>query len=457
MRTLILSDVHLGNGRGYDIYAGGAELPQLLDAWATSDAQVVFNGDTFDFLMNEDPLRLKVSRAVEQAREICRNSDTVAVMASIGRILAAGGEVVVRVGNHDIELAVPEVQEIFQRSLSQPDGVARKLRFELGEEPRIASVGGARILVAHGEHSDSWNRIDWKALKKKPTLGRYAGFEYPAGSRLVKKLLNPLKKDYQMRFADLLKPDFQGAALAAVAVNPTAVKLVAQGTSLRILWQLFRSTDAAFTFGEGDEEDEGDLGIADRVEEAGLDEDEQYALEELFDPEAMFDFAEDDDDPHLKSAALKLARQGLQAYARAQSKLAGDAGEKYFDLAPADTEWTEATRLAAKYRAQAVVLGHTHSARWKEDRGLTYVNSGTWIHLMQLPEAEAGEEAWLNFLRTLRANPALNPERGESVHTVTRFTGVTLEPHSDGGAQMALVEFKDGAMTTLSEGRVAPG
>ncbi len=453
MRTLILSDVHLGNGRGYDIYAGGAELPELLDTWASRDTTVIFNGDTFDYLMNEDPLRLKVSRAEEQTRAICRNRETAAVLRSVGKILAAGGQVVVRVGNHDIELAIPEVQKVIQGALGQPRNVSSRLRFELGEEPRIAQVNGARILVAHGEHSDQWNRIDWNGLKKKPRLGRYTNFTYPAGSRLVKKLLNPLKKDFQMRFADLLKPDFQGAAMAAIAVNPTAVKLVAQGTSLRILWQLFRTADDAFTFAD-DEEDDGDLGLADAVDQAGLTDDEIFALEELLDPEAMFDFAEGDEDPNLKTAALKMARQGFQVYAKAQAKLAGDSGDKYFELVPTDAEWTEAGRLAAKYRAQAVVLGHTHSARFQKQGDLTYVNSGTWIHLMQLPPADAPEEDWLNFLRTLRRNPSLSQTQGDTVPTLKRFTGVTLEPHPQGGAKIALFEWSGGQSTVLSEAQV---
>ncbi len=453
MRTLILSDVHLGNGRGYDIYAGGAELPALLDRWAARGNTVIFNGDTFDYLMNEDPLRLKVSRAEDQTRQICRNPETSAVLRSVGKILAAGGEVVVRVGNHDIELALPEVQKILQQSLGQPRNIGSRLRFELGEEPRIATVNGARILVAHGEHSDQWNRIDWKGLKKKPKLGRYTSFDYPAGSRLVKKLLNPLKRDFQMRFADLLKPDFQGAAMAAVAVNPTAVKLVAQGTSLRILWQLFRTADDAFTFAD-DEDDDGDLGLADAVDQAGLTDDEIFALEELLDPEAMFDFAEGDEDPHLKTAALKMARQGFQVYAKAQARLAGDSGDRYFELQPTDGEWTEAGRLASKYRAQAIVLGHTHSARFRQEGKLTYVNSGTWINLMQLPPADAGEEDWLNFLRTLRRNPALDPGRGEAVPTIKRFTGVTVEPHPGGGASVSLIEWQNGQSTVLSEAQV---
>jgi UDP-2,3-diacylglucosamine pyrophosphatase LpxH len=375
MQTLILSDVQLGNGNGYDIYAGGPELPRLLERWASPESTVIFNGDTFDFLMNEDPLRLKVSRAQEQVRAICRNPETSAILAAIGKILAAGGEVVVRVGNHDIELALTEVQKIIREAVGQPRAVAARLKFELGEEPRIAHVNGARILVA-------------------------------------------------------------------------------QGSSLRILWQLFRTADEAFTFADDDEDEDGDLGLADLVDDAGLTDDEVFALEELLDPDAAFDFADGDPDPNFKSAALKMARKGLQAYARAQSSLVGTSGETFFELVPTDAEWTEAGRLAKKYDAQAVVLGHTHAARWRQQQGLTYVNSGTWIHLMQLPAADAGDEAWLNFLRTLRANPALRSDRGEAVPTVTRFTGVSIEPHPDGGAQMALFEWRGGETQVLSEGQV---
>ncbi len=31
MRTVVLSDLHLGNGQGYDVFAGAEALPAFLD------------------------------------------------------------------------------------------------------------------------------------------------------------------------------------------------------------------------------------------------------------------------------------------------------------------------------------------------------------------------------------------------------------------------------------------
>ncbi|HND32363.1 MAG TPA: hypothetical protein PLA94_20305, partial [Myxococcota bacterium] len=66
MKTVVLSDTHLGNGQGYDIFAGAEALPAFLDSFP-DPIRLVINGDVVDFLMNEDPLSLEVSRAIEQA------------------------------------------------------------------------------------------------------------------------------------------------------------------------------------------------------------------------------------------------------------------------------------------------------------------------------------------------------------------------------------------------------
>jgi UDP-2,3-diacylglucosamine pyrophosphatase LpxH len=235
MRTVILSDTHLGNGQGYDIFAGAAALPGFLRQLAAGPpVRVVFNGDSVDFLMNEDPLSLDVARAVRQARAIAESPASAAVLEALGHLLARGSEVMVRLGNHDIELALPEVQAVFYEALRQPDPIAARLRFVLGDEPTILVVGGARVLLGHGEQNDPWNQVDYPALKARPVHGAYPDYRYAPGSRLVKTLLNPLKRQYGMRFADLLKPDFQGGALTALAVDPAAVKVVFKGGALEI-------------------------------------------------------------------------------------------------------------------------------------------------------------------------------------------------------------------------------
>lgn len=450
MHTLVLSDIHLGNGDGYDIFAGETVLPGTLASAAAAGADVVLNGDSFDFLMNEDPLELDVARAVAQARAIVRNPASAAALAGLGAVLAAGGRVEIRLGNHDAELALRAVQEVIRGALAQPPEVAARLSFTRGDEPGLLEVNGATILLAHGEHNDPWNFVDYAALD--PEAEQRARFRYPPGSRLVKTLLNPLKRRFGMRFADLLKPDFQGGVLTMLAVDPHALGLVFQGSTFRLLWQLFRRMDEPLSFEPG--EAEPDLGLAAAIEAAGLTPEEQAALAAAVDPDALQSFGPVGD--LLGAARVKLARQGLRLYASAQRRLAGTTGDSYFALGPDDAEWAEARRLARKYGADAVVLGHTHAARFRSEPDLTYVNTGTWIWLMRLPAADAPVEAWEEFLAQCRSNPGLDPAKGPAPALISRPTGLVIDPDPAGGARLQLLEFTVDGATVLGEGRVGP-
>ena len=438
MRTLIISDLHLGNGGPYDSFAGGEALPALIDQATKSGARIFVNGDGVDFLMNEEALELDVERAVGQARSIIAYPSSAAVFASMGRALAAGSEVVFRLGNHDVELALPEVQAVLRGALGQPPAVAAKLAFQLGDEPAIFDVGGARVLVTHGEHNDTWNRIDdWKSL-----LAKSKKFKFAPGSELVKKLLNPLTHDYKLKFANLLKPDFQGAALTALAVDPRAMKVILKKATASILWQLFRKKPgAADNF---DEEAETNLGLAKGVKEAGLSEEEQAAMEEYLVGEGVGSFADDDEEGPFGKARLKMAKAGLGLYAKLQRKVTGTQGDTFFALDPSPEEWTEAQRLAKKHNVRAVIIGHTHAARWGQKDGLVFANTGTWIWLMQLPAHNAGDAAWMDFLAELKKNPSLDPAKQKVARTISRFTAVELDEAPAGGAKISLVEWVPG-------------
>lgn len=457
-RTLVVSDLHLGNGGDFDTFAGAEALPALLDQLGREPIRVILNGDTTDFLMNEEPLELEPARALSQAAAIFAAPTTKKVLHALGRVAAAGGEVVVRLGNHDIELALLEVQELFQKSLGQGPEAARRVRFERGEQPAILRVGGARILITHGEQNDPWNKVDYKNL---PGPGgraeaRPVDFTYAPGSRLVKTLMNPLKKRYAMRFADLLKPDFQGATLTALAVNPLAVKTIFQGSTVKLMWQLFRQSIGPTTFNS--QEADEDLGLARALTRAGLTPEEQSRLQELLDDQGALFFGSEAEDSVLDRARLKLAQAGLGYYARVQKSLAADTGERYFELAPDADEWKEAQRLAAKYGAEAVVLGHTHAARFRSEAPLTFVNTGTWIWLMRLPPADAGEKEWSEFLESCRRNPRLDPKKGKAVPLIERFTGALIDEKapqgadpSTGGAILSLFEWGARGLEVLGE------
>ena len=123
-------------------------------------------------------------------------------------------------------------------------------------------------------------------------------------------------------------------------------------------------------------------------------------------------------------------------------------------MEPDRREWEEAQRLAQKYEAEVVLIGHTHAARFREEDGVVYANTGTWIGLMRLPDSEASNEEWMEFLRTLKTNPGLNPALGPAVPVLTRFTGVEVHEAEGGGAWVELVEWRGKERIVLGRTRV---
>ena len=183
---------------------------------------------------------------------------------------------------------------------------------------------------------------------------------------------------------------------------------------------------------------------------AGLDAEERSALAALLDGTPRGPAAFDQDVSVLQSAQLKLARAGLRLYAQAQRRLAGEEGQRFYDLVPDAGEWSEAKRLAQKFDAQAVIFGHTHAARWQQQDDLTYVNTGTWIWLMRLPAPSASEAEWTEFLERVRRNPRLDPRLGQAVPLVQRLTYAMIEPAADGAA-LSLCRWLDGQVEVLGQ------
>ncbi|MCB9759404.1 MAG: hypothetical protein H6739_06155 [Alphaproteobacteria bacterium] len=486
MRTLILSDIHMGpdgtDEVDYNIFAGADALPPLLDSFVSPPTRVFLNGDTVDFLMNEDMLTLDPNVAARQAHAIANARSTKPVFEALGRILAGGGEVIVRIGNHDIELALGEVQQVFRDALGQPPEVAARMTFMRGEQPEILEVNGARLLLTHGEQNDRWNYIDWAHLPGPggPEVDPES-FQYPPGSMLVKGILNPAKRVFRMRFADLLKPDFQGAVLTALAVDYTAVSMVWQRSTADLLALLAARDSGPVTFLEDEEkiprlDEVPELGLADLLAEANLDDEEKAALDALFTFESGPDFFGEETVNEVEPSmwgrlSNKLSAAGLRRYARMHRKVAAPHGQAYFELEPTDEEWAEARRLAEKFDADAVIIGHTHSARFRagkvtdDSRPLTYINTGTWIWLMRLPEPPAPDDAdwkgkladmdWEDYIKELRENPTLNPAKATNVRLETRFTAALALPHPQGGAMLQLLEWRPGeGVVPLGNARV---
>jgi hypothetical protein len=246
---------------------------------------------------------------------------------------------------------------------------------------------------------------------------------------------------------DLLKPDIEGAVLTALGANPAALKVVLTPDSIRLLWRLLknRGLRPAYSGGESLSEWEG---LGHRIAEAGLTQPEASALANALGASGPSSF---DGDEALDHARVKLVRAGLAVYARLHREVVGQKGVDYFASTPEPSELAEARRLARQYGARAVVMGHTHSARWHaEDEGV-FANTGTWIWLLRMPSPEASDDDWRDFLLELQDNPSLDSARQRLAKLERHLTAVVVEPRPSGGATMRLTEWKDGALHDLSE------
>lgn len=463
-RTLILSDLHLGNGGPYDTYAGGDALPPLLDELTARPTRVVINGDGLDFLMNEDPMVFDPARAAEQARALVAWGPTAEVLRALGRTLARGGEVIFRVGNHDPELAAPEVQAVIRAALDQPESVADRLRFTPEAEPGILEVGGARVLVTHGEHDDLFNMFDHDAIPS----GR--PFRYTPGSKLVKLVLNRVIREFRLPWVNFLKPDFTGALMCGIAVEPRCLEVAWEEHSADNLKALLQNANPlrraiqAIKEGrqavpapapEGDEGSEpvGPPDVFTHLKEAKLSPAE---LKALLRPRFLEVHGVDVEDPDLVRARMKVGRLGARMLGGMHKRISGDGSRAFFTLKPTGDEWKDASRMARRHEAQAVLYGHTHAARFRRTDALTFVNTGTWTWLIGLPPADAPDELWHAFIGELSANRELHPARQLFAQTQHRLTAALLEPVMGGGAQLSLVEWSARGLETLASSRLRP-
>lgn len=327
MRTLVLSDLHLGCGVCPGIFVGDDVLEQLLRHLGPGPLRVVLNGDTFDFTaqQHEDSGAVAVMRAFVEDAAVAR------VLARLAALVVEGGELVLRSGEDDRELGDPRVQEALVDGLRIGGGAAAaRVSIAAGVAPMALEVGGVRVLVARRGHSGDKARA------------------------LAVGLLNPLRMHYGVGLAELLRPDYIGAVLAMLAVNPTAAR------------QVFRRLGAGAA---GDVEMEATrmpLRLGAHLAAAELSEREREVLERALDPD---DVLGSGDYERLATARLGLFRHSLGRRTRID-----DDGLREI----AADERASLRRLACRRGAAAVVVGGSHVAGWHADEDMVIADAGAW-------------------------------------------------------------------------------
>lgn len=432
----VISDLHVGGalpleagGRGFRINTRMAELCGFLREIAArrrrcgEPIELVINGDIVDFLAETSPHGDAHSAFVADPDEALLIFERVvqrdaAFFEALAELPAAGVALTLVLGNHDLELSLPPVRERLLALLTA--GAQAPVRFLYDGEACV--IGD--VLIEHGNRYDGWNVVDHDALRRvrsaasRRQIGADTAFAPPAGSDMVERVLNPIKRDYP--FVDLLKPETGAALPLVLALEPGLAKLANSVLVARLAAQAARHKPAAAAMPafRGEIAASGsDAALQDLLRaEMGDGAAPLLALIREAQMEAQRRGGEIAAQGSLQRALSLLGlgegaayRARLHLLARALRGLRHDRShERGFET---DAELLRAATALAAGGFTTVIFGHTHLAKQVPlPGGATYLNTGTWADLMRVPaalvqgesEGEAALAATERFAQDLR-------------------------------------------------------
>lgn len=399
----VVSDLHLGGFEDRKIFGTTAELVRLID-YVTSQAArqrvaFVINGDFVDFLAAKDARYFDPDGAVAKLDNVVKDFNL--VFLALQRLTAASNAcLIVNLGNHDLEFALPWVRERLLYHLSNDDYSARgRVRLELDGSGVLCQIANARVLCVHGNEVDDWNVADYEAIRR---IGRDAQHGLPikhwipnAGAQLVVDVMNDIKRD-KFPFVDLLKPETGGVVRALLALKPSLISKVPDAVPIaaRRIWDGVRRATGFL----GDEE--GAAGVTRTfppVRQMRVQARRQNYARALLDATEQR-FAGGDHPVDLLGSGDESRTLGVPG-AWGERVFTGDMAEslrealeplakdRSFNLFEMDDTYRDLDD-AVSSDIDILIAGHTHLARVlprRVSRGI-YFNTGTWARLIKVTE-----------------------------------------------------------------------
>ena len=434
----VISDLHFGGEHpGAQIFGSTAELSWLVDHLAAADPKrqiaLAINGDFIDFLAELPSVYFDPMGAIAKLNRIMGDPSFAPVFAALTRFVSTPERtLIINLGNHDVELALPWVRERLIDAIC-PDAPARaRLRVVSDGTGVFCNVGGAKVLLAHGNEVDSWNVTDFERIRRIArdiSFGKAVEPWVPnAGTQMVIDVMNGIKR--QFAFVDLLKPEAGAVVPTLLALDPSAVTKIAgfAGAAAR------RGRDAARMvtgfLGDAPEDTafaatphgfEPSVYAESTLSRRTTADSRQEQLMERIEQElkkgtAPLDLVQSPGDAQLGgwAAAWNVVR-GRPAHESLREMLEALDKDRSFDTAVADDTSRGLDALVAP-NVDFVIAGHTHLERAlprKAGHGY-YFNSGTWARLIRItPEARQDPVQFQRLFKVLQGGmQALDGEPG---------------------------------------------
>jgi UDP-2,3-diacylglucosamine pyrophosphatase LpxH len=330
------------------------------------------------------------------------------VFEALGRHLADGHLLTILIGNHDVELALPPIQDAL---LTYLGATIHQVHFV--DNNRAYRIG--RLLIEHGNRYDGANENDWTGLRAiSSALSRGEAprdtLEASAGSRLVEKIISPLKAA-GYPFIDLLQPQGELVALLLVALEPSLILDLPKIARILRAKQLEQKNALGLPPGQtrhvaftpNARPDDALRTAFGSVYETLHATNEQVSSGDLVltawrgRKESLSDLL--DRGETIPAKRLEQIRVAMRKLILADKSDHRDGDTEQYGAA--------ARRMieSSKGEIEVVVMGHTHLSRHigPAERA-TYINTGTWADVIRVPSTalEKGQEDELQeFLRGL--------------------------------------------------------
>lgn len=442
-RVVVVSDLHFG-GDKRQIFAAKHELPWLLDELAKDAAkrQVAFviNGDFIDFLAEPNARYFDFTDAPKKLARIASDPSFAASFEALGRFAEQRyAELIINLGNHDLELALPDVQTEFARQIG-----SHRITWVIDGTGVGLNVGGCRVLCLHGNEADITNVVDFQQLlgfrraqiTGKPGLYKGHSWIPNAGTQLVIDAMNAIKEDHA--FIDILKPETEAAVRVLLALDFEKAKQLA-APAFRAM-AIKRSKDQVKRWF-------GVLGVdGDAIEGEILAHQDGADWLEVIDQRFRKDPSIADsragmgqlgvsEDISLLWRKLR-GRDATEALREALEVLAKDRSFEIGEAEPMNTDLLDQVDIDVHF----LCSGHTHFARsLRRGPNAHHFNSGTWAYLMRLDKARSDPAAFVAMVETLKKKPSMD-QLAQAGFAFKKLTCIDIEAVADDRARGSLCE-----------------
>jgi UDP-2,3-diacylglucosamine pyrophosphatase LpxH len=396
----VISDLHMGGEEGFQIFGQGTLLAAFIDHLqreSPAASALVINGDMVDFLAEPGAKAFDPAGAIAKLDRISADKSFRPVWDALRKYVKTR-RLVMTLGNHDIELALPWVKHHLLGLLTDGDSKAlSNTTLAFDGSGFACAIGDSKVLCLHGNEVDTWNVTDHETLRRiacDVAQGRSPSDWIPnAGAKLVIEVMNDIKREYA--FIDLLKPEKEAAVRLLLILKPdqrAKLRAVAEVASRRV-WDGVRRAVGWLSVEEDADSGTRHDALARIVGKAETKVDAEKLLDRA---EAMFretnaiDLVYGQQNQQLNWwDAVSATLRRREPHEIALEAIKEVAGTTTFDVGQVDGDFQLIDQLVGG-EYDVVVAGHTHLARVLDrarGRG-RYFNSGTWASLMHLTTAQ---------------------------------------------------------------------